>query len=85
MATKVKTRRLAGIGPTLAYFLLSVEVARIKVLASKFMEAIMRVEKWGSGLAVRLPAGVVDEQYRGRLPADFNFERETPGGSGNGE
>ncbi|OLL31747.1 MazF family transcriptional regulator [Burkholderia sp. SRS-W-2-2016] len=74
----------------------------------------------GSGLAVRLPAGVVDElglkegdhveihahhsgaisisskptvterierlrKYRGRLPADFKFERETLGGSGNNE
>lgn len=41
----------------------------------------MQVSKWGNSLAVRLPASVIGEilarsrKYRGKLPADFKFDR----------
>ena len=39
------------------------------------MEDAVQVAKWGKSLAVRLPAVVV-EAFRGRLPADFKFDRD---------
>lgn len=83
---------------------------RISARVGLLMGGAMRVERWGSGLAVRLPAALVEalglkegdhvevhaasrrpltahdaptarellarlRRYRGRLPADFRFDR----------
>jgi antitoxin MazE len=43
-------------------------------------EIIVQVSKWGNSLAIRLPATEAIltrlRQFRGKMPADFKFDRE---------